>query len=163
MAAADRSADEHLTDSAEVVAVEVADEDLVQVGRGNLERPQPLDRALTHVEDELVPVAELDEEAGRRLRGPRRWHPGATSDNAHLVGSQVLAVRNVVVAISRLGRRHLLRIRQAVTGRGAADQVADGQDNDHGNDHCRYASIRHALPPPGCDAEVGDDTNPYVG
>ena len=47
------------------------------------------------VEDELLAVAELDEEAGRSLLEPGHGHPGATGYDPHLVRGQLLGAREV--------------------------------------------------------------------
>jgi len=45
-------------------------------------------------ENELVTVAQLDEEAGRRLAGILRGHAGPTPDDPHLIQTQLLAIPN---------------------------------------------------------------------
>ena len=74
----------------EVVGVEMADEDLVEVVVGDLEGRDPLGRAGADVEQELVAVAQLHEPAGCGLLGASVGHTGATGGDAHLVRSQRL-------------------------------------------------------------------------
>ena len=45
-------------------------------------------------ENELVTVAQLDEEAGRRLAGILRGHAGPTPEDPHLIQTQLLAIPN---------------------------------------------------------------------
>jgi hypothetical protein len=67
----------------------VRDEDLVQVVQWNAESMDPLERSVAHIEDELVSVPQLDQEAGGSLLEPRHRHTGAECDDAHLVVLQL--------------------------------------------------------------------------
>jgi hypothetical protein len=67
----------------------MCDEDLVQIVERNTERVDPLQRSVAHIEDELIAVSQLDQEAGGSLLEPRHRHTGAKGDDAHLVGLQL--------------------------------------------------------------------------
>jgi hypothetical protein len=89
-----------------VIAMKMPDEDLVEEVVGNLERRDPLGGTRADVEDELLAVAELHKEAGRRLGHARIRHAGTTGDDAHFIGRQGLAVGRIEISRSRLGRRY---------------------------------------------------------
>ncbi len=62
------TADEESAEIAEMISMQMADEDFVQPIVRDLQSGKPLGPALPDVEDELVAVAELDEEACRCRR-----------------------------------------------------------------------------------------------
>ncbi len=148
-----RAVDVERLEVTRVVHVKMREEDLVEEVQRYPERVDPLQRAGPHVEDELVTVAQLDQEAGCRLLEPRHRHAGATGDNAHLVGIQCLGAREVhVVARARTGSRPLaagsrgLRTRVLETD---IDVQCDGTRNadHHGHDDGakRIPRINHSV------------------
>jgi hypothetical protein len=58
-------------------------------------------RAAADIEDELVSIARLYQETGRRLTAARRRHTGAASNDADLVCGERLGTRIVDIAIGR--------------------------------------------------------------
>ncbi len=97
--------DEQRAEITEVIAVKMPDEDLVEEVVRNLERGDPFGGTRADVEDELFAVAELHEEAGRRLGHARIRHAGSARDDAHLIGRQGLTVWGVEVPLPRFGWR----------------------------------------------------------
>ena len=63
--------------------------------------PEPI------IEQELIAVAQLDQETRRRLRPARGRHAGAAGDYPHLIRAQRLGVRKVTVQpfLRRIARR----------------------------------------------------------
>jgi len=130
-----------------MVAVQVADEDLVEVVVGDLQRGDPLGRAAARVEQELVAVAQLDEEARGRLFHARRRHAGAAGDDAHLVGGEVLGIREIDIPRPGLRGRQLRRLLGLRGGNpihpGCQRQTC--RDTQSGNESWRLASDPHSL------------------
>ena len=91
-----------------VVNVKVADKDLVEVIVGDFLGGDPLMRPAADIEEELVAVAELDQETGRCLLRPGTRHARAQRRDAHLVGLEVLRAGEVHIPVSQsLGGRYL--------------------------------------------------------
>ena len=82
-----------------MVHMQVREEEFVEVVRRNAQAHEPVYRAGAHVEDELVAIAQFDQEAGGGLLEPRHGHAGTAGDHPHLVGGQCLGAR--VVDIER--------------------------------------------------------------
>ncbi len=82
----------------------MAEKDLVEVVIGNLKCRDSLRGSRPYVEEKLVTVAKLDEEAGRRLARTCRGHAGSTRDDPHLIRAQVLAIREIGIPRPRLYR-----------------------------------------------------------
>jgi len=98
-----------------VVDVQVAQEDLVQIVVRDLLRGQPFVAPATEVEEELVPVAQFDQEACGSLLWPGAGHPRPQGDDSHLVRSEVLGSRVVDVSV-----------RKRLDGRGRSGLGDDG-------------------------------------
>ncbi len=79
----------------------VAEEDLVQVLVGDHQRRDVARRSRPQVEKELLAVAELEQEAGRRLAAPLVRHARAAGDHPDLVLGQHLGTGVVNVAVRR--------------------------------------------------------------
>ena len=101
----DSTGDEQSPDISEVVSVQMPDEDFVQEGRWDLEGKQAFGRPCPNIEDELLAVAELHEEAGRCLCRTRRRHSRAAGDDSYLIGCELFAVGRVEIPCARLDRR----------------------------------------------------------
>jgi len=82
-----------------MVHVQVREEDFVEVVQRNAEGVEPLQRAGAHVEDKLITIAQLDQEAGGSLFEPRHRHAGAEGDNPHLVGLKLLCSRIIDIML----------------------------------------------------------------
>ena len=82
-----------------MVGVQVREEDLVQVVVGDHERREVGGRSRADVEEELVAVAQLHQEARGGLTVPGRRHAGSAGDDPNLVRLQFLRARVVRVAV----------------------------------------------------------------
>jgi len=127
-----------------VVDVQVADEDLVYEVIGDLLCRKTLVAATSEIEQELVPVSQLDQEARRGLLGSDAGHARAQGHDPHLVGGQFLGARVVDIAIvDHTGGRGLCN-RRAV-GR-APDHIGGGKGRyDQQSDHEPGSGSLHYL------------------
>ena len=108
MPPADAAADEESTQITEMISVQMADEDLVQPVPGDVQGGKSLRSAGPDVEDELVAVAQLDQEAGGGLRHARIRHARTAGDDPHLLRTEILTVRQIHIPLPGLDRRDLL-------------------------------------------------------
>ena len=95
MAPANPTADPQVGHVANVIAVKVADKELVQVVVGNIETANVNRRFGANVEKELVAVAQLHQETGGCLRAARQRQARAAGHDAHLIGAEFLGPRKV--------------------------------------------------------------------
>ena len=82
-----------------MIGVQVAEDDLGQILSGDHQRVDVAHRAGADVEDDLLAIAELKQEASRGLGPTRVGHTGAAGDDAHLVRGQHLGAGIVDIPI----------------------------------------------------------------
>jgi hypothetical protein len=86
--------------------MQMPQEDLVEKIVWDLECGDSFCRSRSKVEEELVTVAQLHEEAGGRLARASSGHSCPACDDAHLVWEKIFAIRKVDVARPRLHGRY---------------------------------------------------------
>ena len=74
---------------AHMIHVHVGDEDLVDIVERNAQGIDSLHRTRAHVKDELVAVAQFDEEASGGLLQPRHRHAAAATDDADFIRTEL--------------------------------------------------------------------------
>ncbi len=84
---------------ADVIDVQMPDENLVQVVVWDLLGRDPRVAAAPNIEEKLVAVSQLDQPAGGRLLGPSTRHAGTQGNDPHLVRLKILGARVVHVAL----------------------------------------------------------------
>ncbi len=82
-----------------VIGVQVADEDLVQLGIVRLKPRKPVRRSGPDIEEKRVTVSKLDQEACRDIARGLVRHPGPQGGDAHLVLAEFLGPREICARI----------------------------------------------------------------
>ena len=98
-------------DAADVIQMKVRDEDLIQPGGMHAQGKQVSDGSTAHVENEDVTIAQLDQKTRCTLANAKRsGTPGTAGRDSHLVLSQALLPRDVVLGVFLHGQRPLWRL-----------------------------------------------------
>jgi len=94
-----------------MVAVKIADKDLVEIVERDRQGGQALERTAADVENELVAIAKFHEEAGSGLFGARTWHAGSAGRHPHLVRREGLGAGKIDITVGkRFDRRECLGV-----------------------------------------------------
>jgi hypothetical protein len=147
-AAVDQTTDEDRSEVAEVIGVQMADEQLVQVVLRDQQRRQVVGRRRADVEDKLFAVAELDQPARGSLRRSLIRHAGSARDDPHLVLRQLLRVRVVDPAGGGCLDLRLGGMSRILACRPCANQVSHEYRHRHCGQHREGADLNaHQLAP----------------
>ena len=84
-----------------MISVQVTKNDLGQILGGDHQRVDVTHRTGPYVKDDLLAIAEFEQETGRGLAAASIRHPGTAGDHAYLVFGQNLGSRVINVAIRR--------------------------------------------------------------